>query len=53
MSMTPAAIAAETDSAQATETISFTPVSCLLSLEELSTKVEEQVLITWNGLNGQ
>lgn len=52
ISMTPPAIAVETDSAQVTEAISFAPVPCLLSLEELSTKVEEQVLITWNGLNG-
>ena len=50
--MTPATTFPETQATATEEAISFSSVSCLLSLDELSTKVEEQVMITWNGLNG-
>ena len=50
-SMTPPISALETEQVQETEAISFKPVNCLLSLEELSDKVQEQVAIAWNGPN--
>ena len=49
--MTPPVSLLETKQLNDSEVISFTPVNCLLSLEELATKVQEQVDIAWNGLN--
>jgi hypothetical protein len=49
--MTPPISAVEIEQVQETEAISFKSVNCLLSLEELSDKVQEQVAITWNGPN--
>jgi len=49
--MTPPVSMLETKQFNDTEVISFTPVNCLLSLEELAGKVQEQVDIAWNSLN--
>lgn len=43
--------ATEAQTAPTIEALSFEPVNCLLTPEELSQKIEEQIFITWNGIN--
>jgi hypothetical protein len=50
--MASAVLISETEQKVVSKVPSFVPVSCLLSLEELSAKIEEQVTIAWNGPNG-
>ena len=49
--MTPPVSVLETKELNTTDVITFTPVNCLLSLDELGAKVKEQVDIAWNGMN--
>ncbi|MCX5943476.1 MAG: hypothetical protein NTU65_10540 [Cyanobacteria bacterium] len=49
--MAPLVSVLETKQLTDNEVISFTPVNCFLSLEELAGKVQEQVDIAWNGGN--
>ncbi len=49
--MTVATLSPQVEQDKVVNSIVFAPVPCLLSIEELSIKVDEQVSITWNGPN--